>query len=48
MINHINHPSTHPYRKSQLKIVKCLITEGHCDVNIGDSSGDTPLHLTCR
>ena len=48
MINCAMHPSIHLYRVGHLNIVKCLITEGHCDVNIKDRSGDTSLHVACR
>ena len=48
MINCAMDPSIHLYRKGYLSIVKCLIAKGHCDVNIKDSSGDTPLYEACR
>ena len=48
MIHFAIYPYTHLHREGHFDIVKCLITEGHCDVNIDDSSGDTPLHWACR
>ena len=30
-----------------LSIVKCLITEQHCDVNVQNKNGDSPLHVAC-
>ena len=39
---------TYPYSKGHFDIVKALITEGYCDANIRNSSGDTLLHVACR
>ena len=41
-------PYAHIHSEGHFDIVKCLITEGHCHVNIADSFGDTPLHWACR
>ena len=39
------------YRKGAiegvLEIVKCLVNDGKCDVNIGNETGITPLHMAC-
>lgn len=36
------------YSKGYLNIVKWLITETRCDVNIRTKYGNYPLHLACR
>ena len=40
-------PSVHIYRKGHLDTVKVLITNRHCDVNVSNNYGCTPLHVAC-
>ena len=35
-------------REGHLNIVRYLVTEAHCDPNIKDNDGWTPLHYACR
>ena len=36
------------YARGHLNIVKLLLREPNCDVNLKDSNDDTPLHVACR
>ena len=31
-----------------LDVVKYLVNDVHCDPNVGNKDGETPLHLACR
>ena len=35
-------------RRGHLDVVKCLVNEGHCDPDIKDKSGGTPIYGACR
>ena len=35
-------------RERRLDVVKCLVEDHHCDVNVTDKEGSTPLHISCR
>ena len=35
-------------RYRHLNVVRYLVTEAHCDPNVKNNSGWTPLHYACR
>ena len=35
-------------RWGHLDVVKYLVEDQHCDVNVTDKEGSTPLHISCR
>ena len=35
-------------RRGHLDVVKYLVNDAHCDPNVGNKDGETPLHLVCR
>ena len=35
-------------RWGRLDVVKYLLNDTHCDPNVMDKDGETPLHLACR
>ena len=35
-------------RLGRLDVVKRLVEDQNCDVNVTDKEGSTPLHISCR
>ena len=35
-------------RGGHLDVVRYLVEDHHCDVNVQDNGGSTPLHVSCR
>ena len=35
-------------RWGHLDVVKYLVNDAHCDPNVGNKDGETPLDLACR
>ena len=35
-------------RQGHLDVVRCLVNDAHCDPNVKNKDGETPLHLACR
>ena len=35
-------------RRGCMDVMRCLVTEAHCDPNARDNDGETPLHWACR
>ena len=47
--NNDNHTVVYAYcRNGHLKVVQYLINEQHCDANVSDKYGRTPLYLALR
>ena len=42
------HTPLSPCSNGHLDVVRYLVTEAHCDPNVKDNDGLTPLHYACR